>query len=75
MINEKLFTTPLKRGTLSIEWAKDISHRLSFLIKTRLESADYINSYLHIFTMEKEDNRCEQAQKILERYDSALRDI
>ena len=75
MINEKLFTTPLKRGTLSIEWAKNISRRLSFLIKTRLESEDYINCYLHIFTIEKEENRCEQAQKILERYDSTLRDI
>ena len=67
MINEKLFTTPLKRGTLSIESAKNISRRLSFLIKTRLESEDYINCYLHIFTIEKEENRCEQAQKILER--------
>lgn len=74
MNNEKLFTTPLKRGTLSIEWAKDISRRLSFLIKTRFESADY-GGYLNIITMDKEKNRCKQVQKILEHYDFTLRDI
>lgn len=74
MDNEKLFTIPLKRGTLSIEWAKDVSRRLSFLIKTRFESADY-GGYLNIITMDKEKNRCEQMQRILEHYDSTLQDI